>query len=625
MRTAEHSRKRPPRPAKIPPRGDSPETSADGEGDDSNPANAEDPPWKKSAGRTPRLRKNPVLPVSMANLPSHLVSPRWSADPWLPVSFKGVILLTFFDGIASAVLVAVSIGLTIHRVIAWETEKDCCDLSGAHFPFIEHWGDFRETPPQEVSKAILEGRTKGLEALVTAGPPCPAFSRILEGRGGGRTSPEGHKFQEFCEFLKKVEEDTGTLRLMVENVVPHNTEDAEHFENLLGAKAMVIDAADWRTVSRPRLWWIRSDWPDYILVRKDTPGAITRGHLSFLCIRHIQYNDFRRAVVPTKSSDIEAVQAVEGATLPTAVANGSAPLPCLTTAARTEEGRAPPSGKKCSEEANKRWLKDNRQFAPWHYEDRSILTSKEGNMRVPTPAEKEVMHHLPAGYTAKNGWDKRRRASAIGNGWHIGAARVAMILAVTLPLKTGAYDNSTCALPGLSLTIRTHSELFRSLTNCAPCGQYDQKDLLTIEDTEDPVPENKETPPRSLAASCPLLPDPSLNITLRMQWFLKEEANNKVKSTYTCPWPTLGHLRKAETHISCSIGFHNGKDQCPKIQRTQYPATSESSTHCWRAWTTSTSNRRSSTRRQSSQVTTWESPASEQMRFSANPGSEIVR
>ena len=249
-------------------------------------------------------------------------------------------------------------------MIAWETEKDCCDLSGSHFPFIEHWGDFRETPPKKVSEAILAGRAKGLDALVTAGPPCPSFSRILEGRGGGRTSPEGHKFQEFCEFLDKVEEDTGKLRIMIENVVPHSVEDSKHFEKLLGANAMVIDAADWRIVSRPRLWWIRSVWPDSIQVRKGTPGATIKGDKSFLCIRHIQYNSFRRAVVPTKSSDVAAVQAVDGATLPRAVANGSALMPCLTTAARTEEGRAPPSGNKGSEEAHERWLKDNRQFAP---------------------------------------------------------------------------------------------------------------------------------------------------------------------------------------------------------------------------------------------------------------------
>ena len=86
----------------------------------------------------------------------------------------------------------------------------------------------------------MTGRTRGLETLVTAGPPCPAFSRILEGRGGGRKSPEGHKFQEFYEFLGKVEEDTGTLRFMVESVVPHDPEDAKHFEKLLGANALSL-------------------------------------------------------------------------------------------------------------------------------------------------------------------------------------------------------------------------------------------------------------------------------------------------------------------------------------------------------------------------------------------------
>ena len=247
------------------------------------------------------MEKNPVLPVSISNLPNHLVSPRWSADPWLPVSARGVILLTFFDGIASAVLVAVSIGLTVHRVIAWETEQDCRELSGGHFPFIEHWGDISETSPKKVSEAILAGRTKGLDALVTAGPPGPAFSRTLGGRSGGRVTPEGSKFQEFCEFLDKVEKDTGKLRIMIENVVPHSVEESKHFEKLLGANAMVIDAADWRIINRPRLWWIRSIWPDSIQVRKGTPGATIMGDKSFLCVRHIQYNSFHRAVVPPTS------------------------------------------------------------------------------------------------------------------------------------------------------------------------------------------------------------------------------------------------------------------------------------------------------------------------------------
>ena len=98
-------------------------------------------------------------------------------------------------------------------------------------------------------------------------------------------------------------------------------------------------------------------------------------------------------------------------------------MPCLTTP--EENGRTPPHAG-VPKEAWDRWSKDGQKYAPWHY-DKSAMVTIGDKLSIPPPELKEEMHQLPRGYTDK-GASPIKRATMLGNGWHVGCARAAIFM-----------------------------------------------------------------------------------------------------------------------------------------------------------------------------------------------------
>ena len=396
-----------------------------------------------ATGHSPSARVEPKTwqplepPFSLERLPAALRSPAWKHDGW-PTIRQKVVLLSVFDGISSSLLATISLGAEVTRVITWETDEECCQLVSWHFK-VEHWGDFRKTNPSDVVD-IIRNLDTSTKLLLTAAPPCPSYSRVMSTTARGREDPEGHKFQEFCDWWKKVEDVCGPQITLLENVVPNVENDCVHFCKEHRCKAVVVDAADYRTISRPRMWYHRFQWPTTVEVHQQTPTNNSK-----ICeapIRRGRYNNFDRIFVPTKQNDHERTQAVHGNTLPALVANFQRTMPCLTTPAPTSEGRPPPKSKKpASAEAMRRWIADKRQYAPWHYEEHSMMRTKTG-LKIPSADEKEVMHHLPRGYTAATDWSERRRCKALANGWHVGIARFLILMCLTQPLVASSQPDA---------------------------------------------------------------------------------------------------------------------------------------------------------------------------------------
>ena len=118
------------------------------------------------------------------------------------------------------------------------------------------------------------------------------------------------------------------------------------------------------------------------------------------------------------------------------VRSGTVFMPCLTTPAETDAGRSAPSDKgQQSNAAWQLWSESNRQFAPWHSEPHAMM-QLDNTLVVPPPEVKELMHHMPYGWTAATGKDERTRHRMLGNGWHAGVAKV--IIAATLLLDSHA-------------------------------------------------------------------------------------------------------------------------------------------------------------------------------------------
>eukprot|EP00438_Fugacium_kawagutii_P014457 Skav223504 [mRNA] locus=scaffold1160:147994:152414:- [translate_table: standard] len=361
--------------------------------------------------------------------PPHVVSPRapFSFPPPEQIprpAAKKWILLSFFDGIGAARVAMEPIlkrhDLEIHY-IAWEYDQVCCNITKKHYPEVIHRGD--KDSPEKVAELINSIDPSGECSLVaTAGPPCPDFSRIKGDQGAGKEGPEGQKFGQWIQWMRRLQpllRQRHLLRL-VENVIPHRKQDIRYFEEALEAKAVQVDSAMFGLVSRPRMWW--SDLP------LDTDSNEV---LDFKAKWSWQYD------APLLHVKVPQDQIPAGPTgwTPPACWSKQKTLPTQTTPAETAEGRpAPRSAKgKIDSATHQRWCDGNKQYAPWHYSADYMWVDQNGEYHLPTAAQKEVMHHFPAGWTSVEGTSDKARHKAIANSWHVGVASMLLAMLLAIP------------------------------------------------------------------------------------------------------------------------------------------------------------------------------------------------
>jgi len=117
------------------------------------------------------------------------------------------------------------------------------------------------------------------------------------------------------------------------------------------------------------------------------------------------------------------------------VVNRSKTIPCFTTPAPTDDGRAPPKRQRGTIDpaTRHRWLSDARCFAPWQYQEHAMLSTWNHQFVVLPPEAKEQLHGFRPGYTAVAGADDRSRHRMIANSWHLHVVRFLLLLLLQLP------------------------------------------------------------------------------------------------------------------------------------------------------------------------------------------------
>jgi hypothetical protein len=186
--------------------------------------------------------------------------------PDRPTKHKGqpVILLSAFDGIGCAKLALdqamARTDCWLMAYIAWEIDEDCCRLTtNAHG--AQHRGDFTRDDLDALTETINQLDPHAQAILVfCAGPPCPDYSRITE--GPGREGTEGIKFEIYAKWLKEAHNRFKPRRTakLIENVIPHRRGDIQYFEEKLQCTAVILEAMEFKRISRPRTWWTSINW-----------------------------------------------------------------------------------------------------------------------------------------------------------------------------------------------------------------------------------------------------------------------------------------------------------------------------------------------------------------------------
>eukprot|EP00438_Fugacium_kawagutii_P013219 Skav207295 [mRNA] locus=scaffold1463:95266:97118:- [translate_table: standard] len=333
------------------------------------------------------------------------------------IAGKDIILLSCFHGIGTAAWVLKELYGPLALFVAWEIDPECLLVTKHHHPEVHARGDFNTENIDELVKLVLEADPECEKIVILTGaPPCPDFS-VIRPDAPGRSGQEGQKFTRFATFLQKIEEALPKHRVapLVENVLLQDRGEIDFFSKSLRAQPVLVDSADYKRISRPRLWWTRIDW------------KTIRDHAeTFKPLRWGKHQKTYRLFIDPED----------------------ALVPCLTTPAPTGAGRAAPKRQKGRLDpiAKARWLEHGRIFAPWQYTDAAMLHDVHGRAHLMTAEAKEQLHMLPVEYTKVEGVEERSRHRLLANGWHAGVARFLMQL-VVLSVLCSVADSQVVVNP----------------------------------------------------------------------------------------------------------------------------------------------------------------------------------
>ncbi|CAE7242575.1 unnamed protein product, partial [Symbiodinium sp. KB8] len=149
--------------------------------------------------------------------------------------------------------------------LSWENNEACADFTHERFGWIK-MGDVTDIDIDK-TVAYIDQRLGQQEfiVLITAGPPCPDFSR-LKRSPKGVDGESGWLFQHMIdvEYKLRLKFKGRPVETVIENVLPHHSLRDQLLEMTkpLCMPPIVIDAADGGLVHRKRLWWTSIDWPD---------------------------------------------------------------------------------------------------------------------------------------------------------------------------------------------------------------------------------------------------------------------------------------------------------------------------------------------------------------------------
>lgn len=305
-------------------------------------------------------------------------------------------MLSFFSGAeVAATAFTEMIGQPVLHM-TWETDPVCAQLIAEKFPSSRQRGDvLKENAASVVEVIDRHDKHQTCVVVLMASPPCPDFSAI-NSSAEGLSGEEGSKFTAYAELARAIEGQLGSreTRHLVENVVMQQRNEAQHISSALDATPVVVDAADFGLIGRPRMWWTRIEW------RQFPVNPITGSHL-----RWGKHQGYPRIYIEAPLDSPENMY-MDGHSFHPKIAQQVARLPCMTTPAPDDSGRSAP--KKCKQ----------RLDQETSYQEHCLLTDETGRLVTPTIQIKEQLHHLDYDYTWHPAADDRARHRMMGNSWH---------------------------------------------------------------------------------------------------------------------------------------------------------------------------------------------------------------
>ena len=243
-----------------------------------------------------------------------------------------VVHLSFFDGIGVASEALRRISDNVLLTMSWETNTACADFTHERFGSIQ-MGDVADIDIDKIAAYIDQqlGQQQFI-LLITAGPPCPDFSRMKKSPKGA-DGDSGWMFKHMIdvEYNLRLRFQGRPFETVIENVVPHPSLRDRLLEMTEPScmRPVVIDASDGGLVQRKRLWWTSIDWQDVEnKLARNTPWSTSWK----------TDDDWPRLHNPV-AVDLQTPLQHKGFSLPTCLQQGNKLFHCLATPSQEPTGR----------------------------------------------------------------------------------------------------------------------------------------------------------------------------------------------------------------------------------------------------------------------------------------------
>ena len=320
-----------------------------------------------------------------------------------------VLTVGLFDGIGALRVSADALKLPMAGHISAEVSREGSRVLESQFPDSVQVGDVGNITENMVRDWAVKYSNVGV-VLVGGGPPCQGVSGLNASRKGALRDARSSLFT----HVKRVYHlccrcfPWAQTHYIMESVSSMDEKDraimTEHMESLPYA----IDAGDLSLCRRPRLYWV--SWEMLESPEVEVEKVVRPGWGSF-------YKVTLHADVAARDYLTKGWALDEGEKLPT-----------FTTARpRSEPGDRPAGLWQCQSWEVERWKSDAHRYPPYVYRDKHCLKNSQGERRLASISEKEVIMGFPKGYTepcvVKSQQQGQRyldtRHTLIGNSWHV--------------------------------------------------------------------------------------------------------------------------------------------------------------------------------------------------------------
>lgn len=345
--------------------------------------------------------------VSTGLTPAGVVASKCSlrGDIVEPADVPSVLTIGLFDGIGALRVAVDSLGWNVaghvsveqyapaQRVVESRFPNSLMvdDVAQVDFPMVQSWAE-------KFSQVAL--------VLIGAGPPCQGVSGLNAARKGALKDARSCLFTHVDRIQAYVKRafPWAQVQTMMENVASMDLADQTVMSESFGDDPWLIDAAGMSLAHRPRLYWL--EW------------------------ELVESEQAKFGTTPSGRKTVQLEASVDGEEFltPGWKLNSGSALPTFTTSRpRSQPGYKPAGLQQCTAADLERWREDQYRFPPYQYQEKYLLQSTKGNLRVPNVQEREVIMGFPKDYTIHCLPKKEQgsvhhsdvRMTLIGNSWNV--------------------------------------------------------------------------------------------------------------------------------------------------------------------------------------------------------------